>query len=112
MPKHRRSNAAKVRVNDPLRHAAQLPVEQRAQIAFVFNGHSKRVVAPWARGTPLTPQEQAAPLAVLERVGTLKQVGVVWLWPDANRAPVPVSAEDAVRWADRWSMDREVYVVR
>jgi hypothetical protein len=49
---------------------------------------------------------------MLARVDTLRLEGVVWVWPDPRRAPVPVSAANAVQWVDRWGAERASYVRR
>jgi hypothetical protein len=47
---------------------------------------------------------------VLARVETLRPAGVVWLWPDPRRAPVPVNADNVAQWLARWSEGKAVYV--
>ena len=94
------------------RTQAPLPAERLAEQPFVWNAFTSRVVAPWPRGTPLTIEEQSKLLAVLARVDELRPDGVVWVWPDATRPPVPVSADNAVQGADRWGAERASHLRR
>jgi hypothetical protein len=36
----------------------------------------------------------------------------MWVWPDPTRKPMPVSADNAAQWADRWGAERASYVRR
>jgi hypothetical protein len=38
---------------------APLPRERLADVGFVFNSYTGRLVAPWPRGTPLTVEEHS-----------------------------------------------------
>jgi hypothetical protein len=102
-PRHRRRLSP--------RELSPLPRERVAEMPWVWNGYTGRLVAPWPRH-PLWPEEQAQLLAVMARVDALRPDGVVWLWPDARRAPVPVTAANAVQWADRWGAERASYMRR
>jgi hypothetical protein len=108
----RQRRSRRPRRNERPREEAPLPPERLAEQPFVWDPFTSRLVAPWPRGTPLTVEEQHQLLALMARIDALRLEGVVWVWPDPARKPVPVSADNAVQWADRWGAERASYVRR
>ena len=103
---------AKIRIHEPpTRHKAPLPAERVAEVGFVYDPTTARLICPWKKG-PLHFLDESRLLAVLARVDTLQIDAPVWIWSDPYREPVPVEAADPQRWLANWARDRASYQTR
>jgi hypothetical protein len=97
---------------DRTRHKCQLPVEQCAGLPFLWNPERGELVAPWAKSRGHLPAFDQLRLdavcAWLERLDGLP--GLVWVWPDPNRAPTPVG-QVGDGWLRHRMRDCAVYAV-
>jgi hypothetical protein len=92
------------------RHEARLPVEQRLAQPFAYDPQSGMVIAPWQSGE-LQPEDEPRLCSVLDQIaafnGALHEP--CWIWPEGDRAPVPIATDNLHAWLRHWSADRATY---
>jgi hypothetical protein len=105
MPKPQR------RIHEPPRSQIPLAPERTAEIAFVYDPTTARLIAPWRKG-PLHFLDEAKLLTVLALVDRIQPTEVCWIWSDPTREPVPVRAERINVWLTNWADGRASYITR